>query len=80
MRFLVIAAAISALAVVSSPAAAQGTWCSEDMNARNCGFYSREQCMANASGLNAMCNPNPFIAKTPAAEPAKPGKRTRHSK
>ena len=74
MRPLAFAATLGALALTSSPALAQGAWCSEDMNARNCGFYTLEQCKAYASGLGAMCYANPYLAKTPA-ESAKRSKR-----
>jgi hypothetical protein len=61
----------------ATEAAAQGAWCAEDMNARNCGFYTLQQCQAAASGLGAGCYPNPFVTRAPAAEPEK---RTRRRK
>ena len=76
MRSLVLA--VAALAVTTIAAAAQGSWCAEDMNARNCGFYTLEQCKAAASGLGAGCTANPFVAAAPVAEPQKRRKRVTH--
>jgi hypothetical protein len=75
MKPLILAGAMAATAFGITPAAAQGAWCAEDMNARNCGFYTLAQCQAAASGNGAMCIVNPFAPNTPAAEPAKRGKR-----
>ena len=71
MRILVVAAALAAM---TGQAAAQGAWCTEDMNARNCGFYTLAQCQAAASGNGAYCYPNQFVAQAAAAEPRKPVK------
>jgi hypothetical protein len=80
MRVLLVVCAMwSAMALASTPAAAQGAWCSEDMNSRNCGWYTLEQCQAAASGLGARCEPNPFAAKAPAVEPRKSVKRAKHA-
>jgi uncharacterized protein DUF3551 len=78
MRMLLAGALLAAMGVASTPAAAQGSWCAEDMNARNCGFYTLEQCRAAASGLGAGCYPNQFAPRVPAAEPPKRAKRTKH--
>jgi hypothetical protein len=80
MRSVVLAAAVAVLACVSGDAMAQGAWCAEDMNARNCGFHTREQCLAAASGLGADCYPSPFAATAPPAEPRKRSKRATQSR
>jgi hypothetical protein len=53
------------------------------MNARNCGFYTLEQCRAAASGLGAGCYQNQFYTgattRTVAAEPRKRHRRAKHS-
>jgi hypothetical protein len=79
MRVIFIGATLATLGLASTPAAAQGAWCAEDMNARNCGFYTLAQCQAAASGLGAGCYPNHFVTRAPAAEPRKAGRRGRHN-
>jgi uncharacterized protein DUF3551 len=81
MRNLSLALALVALAMAPRAALAQGAWCSEDMNARNCGFYTLEQCRAAASGLGAGCYPNQFYSgtRTVAAEPRKRHRRIKHT-
>jgi hypothetical protein len=84
MRNLSVALALVALAMAAPQAAmAQGAWCSEDMNARNCGFYTLEQCRAAASGLGAGCYQNQFYTgaatRTVAAEPRKRHRRAKHT-
>jgi hypothetical protein len=80
MKGPTILAALAALAVASMPAAAQGTWCSEDMVSRNCGFYTFEQCMAHARGLAGYCMPNHAAPAVAAGTPPKPGKRARKTR
>jgi len=65
-----------ALTAATIPASAQGTWCAEDMNARNCGFYTLEQCRAAASGTGGNCYRSPYVTAPAAAAPrrAKPAK------
>jgi hypothetical protein len=79
MRVFAAAVILAAMVLASRPAAAQGSWCAEDMNARNCGFYTLEQCQAAASGLGARCDFNYLAPRAPAAEPVKRKKRTKHS-
>jgi hypothetical protein len=74
---LMVAMAVAGLAVLPRAAVAQGAWCSEDMNARNCGFYTLEQCRAAASGLGAGCYANQFVTRTAAPQPVR-RKRTKH--
>ena len=61
MRTLCLGAAIATLSALSGPAAAQGAWCSQDMNAVNCGYYTLQQCQAGVSGQGGYCIPNPFV-------------------
>jgi Protein of unknown function (DUF3551) len=75
MRALVVMGAIAMLVAASTPAAAQGSWCSDDMVSRNCGFYTLAQCQAHASGNAGYCSPNPFAPSTTAAAPKKRTKR-----
>jgi len=79
MRGLAVATVIGGLSVASTPAAAQGAWCSEDMISRNCGFYTLAQCQAHASGLGGYCSPNPF-APGGSAAPAKQHPRRARSR
>lgn len=76
MRTLCLGAAIATLSALSGPAAAQGAWCSQDMNAVNCGYYTLQQCQAGVSGNGGYCIPNPFVQQTTAA-PRKQEKRAR---
>jgi hypothetical protein len=70
---------LAGMSLVSTPAAAQGSWCAEGMNARNCGYYTLAQCRAAASGNGARCDFNYLAPRTPSAEPPKRGKRAKHS-
>jgi hypothetical protein len=79
MRTVFLCAAIGAMSLLSAPAAAQGAWCSEDMNSRNCGWYTLAQCQAGASGNGGGCYANPYAAKAPAAVPNR-GKRVRQNR
>jgi len=78
MRVLAFGAALAAIALSGTPAAAQGAWCSEDMNSRNCGWYTLQQCQAAISGLNGRCDANLFAPKAQAG-PAKPVRRVKHN-
>jgi hypothetical protein len=60
---LVIGGMLLAAAAFSTPALAQNyPWCAYegtgDGVATNCGFETREQCMATLSGLGGYCAPN----------------------
>ena len=62
-----VAAAIALLAVDMQPAAAQNTtrpYCMRGgtfgAGSWDCSYYSMQQCLASASGLNGSCGPNPF--------------------
>ncbi|HEY7244858.1 MAG TPA: DUF3551 domain-containing protein [Xanthobacteraceae bacterium] len=50
--------------LLGTGAAEAAPWCTEYGGARgggsNCGFYSFEQCMANASGNGGFCRRNAF--------------------
>jgi hypothetical protein len=73
MRILVFALAMfAATAGIGTPAQAQNyPWCAiYDVGdaAYNCGFVSREQCMATVSGIGGSCSANTqYVA--PAAHP-----------
>jgi hypothetical protein len=50
----------------SAPAAPVWPWCAEyDMEGAvvNCGFATREQCMATVSGVGGGCRPNTAVAE-----------------
>ena len=78
MRMVLACALVAATGLAATPAAAQGSWCSEDMNARNCGFYTLEQCQAAASGNNGRCDFNYLAPRAPSAEPPKRKKRAKN--
>ena len=80
MRIVVLAGTLFALVGVSGEAAAQGAWCTEDMNARNCGFFTLAQCQAAASGNGAYCFANQSVARTAVTEPRKPAKPAKQSR
>jgi hypothetical protein len=77
MRALLVCGVLAGLTVPTAPAMAQGAWCSDDMNSRNCGFYTLEQCRAHASGLGGTCSPNALAPKAAVVERAKRSKRAR---
>jgi hypothetical protein len=79
MRVLFACVMVAGMSLAGTPAAAQGSWCAEDMNSRNCGFYTLEQCQAAASGNSARCDFNYLAPRAPAAEPPKRKKRAKHS-
>jgi hypothetical protein len=83
MKTVSMVLAFVAMALAPRAATAQGAWCSEDMNARNCGFYTLEQCRAAASGLGANCYQNQFYTgaatRTAAAQPHKRHRRVKHA-
>jgi Protein of unknown function (DUF3551) len=80
MRMVLACAILAGMSLASTPAAAQGSWCSEDMNARNCGFYTLAQCQAAASGNGGKCYANQLAPRAPGgAEAPKRAKRTKHS-
>ena len=69
MRILGLGVAIAALSALNGPAAAQGAWCSQDMNAVSCGYYTLQQCQAGVSGNGGYCVPNPFVKQAPPEPP-----------
>jgi len=70
---------LSGLALSIIPAQAQiyYPWCANyggDMGGvSNCGFVTREQCLATISGNGGTCDPNPFYVQPPS----RPAKRVR---
>jgi hypothetical protein len=78
MRTLTLGAAIAALSTLNGPAAAQGSWCSQDMNAVNCGYYTLQQCQAGVSGNGGYCIPSPYVKQVTHEPPRqRRAKRTR---
>jgi hypothetical protein len=73
MRTLtVVIGVLFATAALSARASAQNyPWCAVystgDGNATNCGFVSREQCMATVSGIGGSCEPNNLYVPQPGA-------------
>jgi len=80
MRPLVLAGAAAALVCLTGEAAAQGAWCAEDMNSRNCGFFTLAQCQAAASGNGAYCFANQSVARSAVTEPRKPARPAKRSR
>jgi len=79
MRVLLLIPAIFAVtAGFGSPAQAQNyPWCAiYDVGdaAYNCGFVSREQCMATVSGIGGFCNANTQYVP-PGGQPAPRARR-----
>ena len=77
---IIVMAVLLAVASLSGPAHAQNyPWCAYystgDGNATNCGFVTREQCMATVSGIGGHCEPNNQYVAQPASRsdaPASP--------
>jgi hypothetical protein len=73
MLKLLLISVVSAAGIVtlaSSPGQAQyAPWCSQrtdESRAQNCGFYTREQCVATMSGIGGYCYEN--YALPPSAQ------------
>lgn len=86
MTRIACAAVLAAAAVLTAGAALAQTrtpapsaapvwpWCAEyDMEGAvvNCGFATREQCLATVSGVGGGCRPNAFAS--PPSAPQRPG-------
>jgi hypothetical protein len=65
MRCLSVGAIVVAGSLLAGPALAQGAWCSQDMNAVSCGYYTLQQCQAGVSGQGGFCIPNPWVQQQP---------------
>jgi Protein of unknown function (DUF3551) len=83
-RLLATLLALAAVtALFSAPARAQiyYPWCANyggDMGgSANCGFSTREQCLATISGIGGSCDPNLFYTGTPERRPLKPARKAR---
>jgi hypothetical protein len=74
MKFSVfILTVFAAVACIEKPAEAQnGAWCAYydggSGGARNCGFATFEQCLADVRGIGGNCGPSPYPA-SPASPP-----------
>jgi hypothetical protein len=64
MRTLAMASIFLGTVVLGTDAASAAPWCTEyggsGRGGSNCGFYSFEQCMANAWGNGGFCRRNAF--------------------
>jgi hypothetical protein len=69
---------------IATPAQAQNyPWCayygmSPGGGGTNCGFTTREQCMATVSGIGGFCDINTQYVPPPGPTPPGPGYRPRH--
>ena len=78
-RIVVTVGAIAAfgISLVTTAAADPYRWCavySYDVEIRNCGFVTIEQCRAAISGVGGYCEANPFYTG-PDEKPAKPARK-----
>jgi hypothetical protein len=74
--FLFTCAVLVATAGINTHADAQNyPWCAHYAvgdEARNCGFVTYEQCMANVSGIGGYCAPNTQYVAMPGPRTARP--------
>ena len=70
---LVAAALLAAPAAAFAQSAYDYPWCAVygtgDGDATNCGFVTREQCMATVSGVGGRCEPNNLYVPQSGAHP-----------
>ena len=58
--------AILALQIGVMPEAKAGSWCADYAGEGvNCGFYSRQQCLDDISGIGGVCQPNVYDEALP---------------
>jgi Protein of unknown function (DUF3551) len=66
---LCLGAALSAMALIGTPAHAQNyPWCAfytGPISATNCGFSTYQQCLATISGIGGYCQPNTMYVPPP---------------
>ena len=56
-----VSVTLATLSISTTGARADGPWCATYFySARNCGFYSYQQCMAAISGNGGFCSQNGF--------------------
>ena len=79
MKPVLFAGVMLALAAMHGAAFAQGAWCADEMDGRNCGFYTLEQCRAAVSGHGGICYANQVAARPPAPAPVKRSKRVKQA-
>jgi hypothetical protein len=78
-RFILAIVAVAALGIMFGATGASADpykWCAVytfDIEIRECGFVTIEQCRASISGVGGYCEPNPFYT----APDEKPAKRPR---
>jgi hypothetical protein len=75
---VVIAVLLAATALSAGALAQNYPWCAYistgDGNATNCGFVTREQCMATISGMGGHCEPNnTYVPPVPQQGMQSPG-------
>jgi hypothetical protein len=72
--YVIAAGLLTATVLTSLPAAAQNyPWCASyggrDGGGTNCGFVTREQCMATISGMGGFCDLNTQYVPPPGPAP-----------
>ncbi len=81
LALFALAAGVAAFDAAPAKAQIYYPWCANyggDMGgSANCGFTTREQCLASISGIGGSCDPNlfytaPAAKKRPAKHPRKP--------
>jgi Protein of unknown function (DUF3551) len=75
---LAASVAIPAMSALTQPAAAnEYPWCViyGDMEGKNCGFVSYDQCMLTARGAGGYCEQNLFYPGTTTTQLQRPRKR-----
>ncbi len=74
-------AAVTALSAAPARAQIYYPWCANyggDMGgSANCGFSTREQCLATVSGIGGSCDPNLFYTGAPERRPATRARKPR---
>lgn len=82
-KLIAVAVALPVLTLIAIPtsALAGADFCRTDSSGtRGCGFASKEQCLAMASGRGGTCDPNPFYKDPNSAFAYEPKGNHSHSK
>jgi len=75
VRFL-LALLVSVLSMIDNVPARAQVWCAEyDSFTQNCGFWTREQCLATVSGVGGVCRLDPRVRPPLGAIPPPGGHR-----
>jgi hypothetical protein len=80
---LLLSAIVILMAGLCAPVEAQTyPWCAiygKDGGSLNCGFSTREQCLADVSGIGGFCEPNnTYVAATAVSSPHRHARRKPH--